>query len=452
MLNSLRPKPPFQKLIVSEQKSLGRESSETPYWIKQLALAGVEIVEYVHGRTLNPKNWLDKMTSTVLACVDEGHRQQSGERVHESHLHKVKRGHHVGGRVFGYRNVHRYQGVDRDGNPLRTHTVLEKNEEEAAVVRRIFELYASGVGLKGIAKQLTSEKALAPQPFKRKDGLSPALGWSPSTIRAILTRDLYRGVKYWNRSRKRNEWGKVDQRPRPAEDVVTVTLEHLRIVSDELWQRVASRRRDVEGRAVRFSSGRLSGRPPKHATRNLLAGLATCGVCGGGLVVETSGCKQGRIPQYVCHRHRHNGTCSNALRVSVVEMNEAVLRAIEEHALTPEAVEHVVRLTERDDLQERQLTLNRDGKDIDTRIGRLVVAIEQGGHAPSLVAKLRELEARKQQITSDLASLRPVPRLRGPAGRVAPAATPVDDAGARRAATCVAGTSNVHAASKWRRL
>ena len=47
----------------------------------------------------------------------------------------------VGGRVFGYRNHVVYNGVDRDGNPLRSHVEREINDAEAAVVRRIFELY-----------------------------------------------------------------------------------------------------------------------------------------------------------------------------------------------------------------------------------------------------------------------------------------------------------------------
>jgi ADP-dependent phosphofructokinase/glucokinase len=76
----------------------------------------------------------------------------------------------------------------------------------------------------------------------------------------------------------------------------------------------------------------------------------------------------------------------------IAEMNESV--SIEEHALTPEAVEQVIRLTERDDLRDRQEALERERKDLDTRTARLVAAIEAGGEASVLVAKLRELEAR----------------------------------------------------------
>ena len=386
--------------------------SETAYVIKRLAQAGVEIFEYVHGQSLTPRTSVAKLMSSVQSYADEDHREKTRERTHESHADKFRRGHVVGGRVFGYRNVHIYNGEDEHGNPRRSHTVREVDAKEAEVVRRIFELYVSGLGLKAIAKHLTSEGAVFPKPFKRKDETKvlPVNGWAPSTVRAILCRELYRGVATWNRSRKRDDWGQKNQTRRPESDWMHTEVE--RIVSDDLWHRVSSRREDMEGRAVRFASGRLSGRPPKHSTVNLLAGLATCSVCGGGLLVETSGRKVGRVPQYVCYRRRHNeNLCTNALRISVAVMNEAVLCAVEEHALTPEAIEQVIQLTERDDAREHQAALEREGKDIEKRIKRVNAAIEMGEPPISLLAKLRELEARRADIDSSMARLRPVPRL-----------------------------------------
>ena len=203
----------------------------------------------------------------------------------------------------------------------------------------------------------------------------------------------------------------MSQKPRPESEWIRTPAEHLRIVSEDLWKRVASRRQDTEGRAVRFDSGRICGGPPKRATQNLLAGLATCALCGGGLIVETSPRKRGRVPEYVCARRRLNGTCENALRINVADVNEAVLQAVEEHALTPEAIEQVIHLSERDDVTELQDKLARERKDIEKRIARLVAAIETGGDAASLVAKLRELEARKVAIATEATSLHPIPRL-----------------------------------------
>ena len=65
-------------------------------------------------------------------------------------------------------------------------------------------------------------------------------------------------------------------------------------------------------------------------------------------------------------------------------MNEAVLQAVEEHALTPAAIEQVIRLSERDDVTELQNKLTREQKDVAKRIARLVAVIETGGNAASL--------------------------------------------------------------------
>jgi site-specific DNA recombinase len=413
--DALGRRSPFGVVIVAEQKAIGREVSETSFTIKRLAEAGVEIIEYVHGRSLTPKNWIDKLTGTVLASIDEGHRQQTRERVHESHSSKHARGHVVGGRVFGYRNVDVTKGVDQHGRPLRSHVERVVVPAEAAVVRQIFQLYADGLGLKAIAKRLMQEGAIGPKPFVRKDPtkVEPVQGWAPSTIRAILDRTDYVGVYRWNRSIKRTEWGKTQQKARPASEWQSTTIPAWRIVSDKLWHRVRERRKETEGRTLRFTDGRMSGRPPAHGVNNLLAGLATCGLCGGGLVVETSkgSPRKPRTSHYVCHRRRAFGGCTNTLRIPVDALNEAVLQAIEQHALTPEAVEAVIALTERDDRRDQEAALIRERTDVDKRIANLVAAIEAGGDAPSLVAKVRALEARRGAIADELAGLRPVPRL-----------------------------------------
>jgi site-specific DNA recombinase len=272
-------------------------------------------------------------------------------------------------------------------------------------------MYDSGLGLKRIAKQLTSEQALAPMHFRCTNGLAPFAGWAPSTIRAVLTREIYRGVARWNKTRKKDDWGAAVTTLRPESEWQYVDVPHLRIIDEPLWRRVQARRTAMEGRTLRFADGRMSGRPPKHGTQNLLAGLATCALCGGGLIVDSSLRKSERIPQYVCQRARANGSCTNRLRISVAEMNEAVLQAVEEHALTPEAIELVIQLTERDDAQEHQAALARERKDVEKRIARFVAAVETAGDVASLAAKLRELEARRTAIDAELQHVLPLPRL-----------------------------------------
>ena len=345
----------------------------------------------------------------LVCCVGSrnpltrGRQRQASERMHEAHTRSHKAGRVVGGRVFGYQNKKIYNGVDRDGNPLFSHVERVINPAEAAVVQRIFTLFDSDFGLKRIAKLLNSKGVPEPMHSAPKGGV-PLKGWCHSTVGCVLKRELYHGVAVWNATRKRNDWGKWKPSDRPESEWVRVAVPELRIIEEPLWQRVQARRKENEGRTLRFEDGRLIGRPTNTATQNLLAGLAACGVSGGGLVVETGGKKRGRIPEYICHRRRCNRTCTNTVRISVAEMNEAVLQAIEEHALTPEAIEQMIQLTERDDVREHHLALERERKDVEKRITRFTELVETAADVASIVAKLRELEARKSAIHSEIAT------------------------------------------------
>jgi hypothetical protein len=80
---------------------------------------------------------------------------------------------------------------------------------------------------------------------------------------------------------------------------------------------------------------------------------------------------------------------------------EAVLQAIEEHALTKEAIEAVIQLSERDDVQDAKTGLERERKDIEKRIANIMAAIEADGMG-SLLRRLRELEDRLAAIDEQL--------------------------------------------------
>jgi hypothetical protein len=95
----------------------------------------------------------------------------------------------------------------------------------------------------------------------------------------------------------------------------------------------------------------------------------------------------------------------------VAVLNEAVLQAIEEHALTPKVIDQVILLAERDDVREQEDSLERQERDLNRRIARVVEAIEAGGEVASLVEKLRTLEGSKAAAAAQRASLKPIPRL-----------------------------------------
>src|SRR2546423_15382646 len=158
---------------------------------------------------------------------------------------KAKAGHVTGGRCFGFDNV-RVDG----------HVERRVNAAEAAVVRRIFELAASGIGKTTIAKRLNAESATAPRPHQGR----PA-GWTGSSVPEILYRELYRGMIVWNRTKKRDVLGEIDPTSRPETDWVRVPAPHLQIVSEALWDATHTQLEANRRLYLRGTQERLCGRP-----------------------------------------------------------------------------------------------------------------------------------------------------------------------------------------------
>ena len=70
-----------------------------------------------------------------------------------------------------------------------------------------------------------------------------------------------RGAVIWNRTRRRNAWGKVDQAVRPEADWIRVAAPKLRLVSDGAWEAAHSRLHRSRDAYLRATGGRLWGQP-----------------------------------------------------------------------------------------------------------------------------------------------------------------------------------------------
>jgi site-specific DNA recombinase len=155
----LKPRPPFQVLIMSEESRLGREAIETAYALKQLITAGVRVFFYLEDRERTLDSPTDKIMLSLATYADELEREKARQRVTDAMQRKAKAGHVCGGCVFGYDNV---EVLGADGK--LSHVARRINEAEAAIVRRIFELCADGAGLTRITKTVNADAALPHAP------------------------------------------------------------------------------------------------------------------------------------------------------------------------------------------------------------------------------------------------------------------------------------------------
>ena len=192
LMNALKPRAPFQVLVMSEESRLGREAIETAYALKQLVQAGVRVFFYLEDRERTLDSPTDKIMLSLTTFADELEREKARQRTYDAMLRKAKAGHVTGGACFGYRNVE-IRGTDG----TRSHVMREIEPTEADVIRRIFQLSAAGHGVKAIAKLLNAEGAPSP---RAQCGRSQT--WAPSSVRAVLFRPVYRGEIVWGRTRE----------------------------------------------------------------------------------------------------------------------------------------------------------------------------------------------------------------------------------------------------------
>jgi DNA invertase Pin-like site-specific DNA recombinase len=83
-MNALKPRPPFQVLVMSEESRLGREAIETAYALKQLVQAGVRVFFYLEDRERTLDSPTDKIMLSLTAFADELEREKARQRTYDA--------------------------------------------------------------------------------------------------------------------------------------------------------------------------------------------------------------------------------------------------------------------------------------------------------------------------------------------------------------------------------
>ncbi len=406
LMNALKPRSPFQVLVMSEESRLGREQIEVAYAFKQLSQASVRVFLYLEDceRTLDSPT--DKLLMSVTAFADELERDRARQRTHDALMRKARAGYVTGGVVFGYDNrAVMAPGVDG----TRSHVERVINPEQAAVVRRIFEMAAAGLGVRRIAVTLNDERVEAPLPRRHDRPRS----WSPSSVQAILARVLYRGEIVWNRQRKRDQWGVKRYLDRPEHEWIRVSAPDLRIVSDELWEATHARMVATRDAYVRATKERPGGRPVAGTeSKYLLTGFAACAACGGSLIVRSRDYGSQRRFSYRCAYNFQRGhtVCINALEAPMLLTDREVLVTIERAVLAPDMIERTIRralalLAPADDeLAARRAQFQQAIAALDAELARLTDALARGGDLDSLLGAIKDREGRRAHLLAEWAA------------------------------------------------
>jgi site-specific DNA recombinase len=221
----------------------------------------------------------------------------------------------------------------------------------------------------------------------------------------------------WNKTQRVDRGGTKKKRVRDEKEWLHVDAAELRIVSDELWQRVHARLETNKQAYARSARGHIVGRPAPSDfdSHYLLGGFLTCAICRGSLIPTTRSGRGGKKTYYRCSSNWKRGVsvCDNATSVPTDALDAAILHAVsdvlDERVLTRAVDKALAKLRAGTDNQvDRRTQIERQLSLIDSRMGRLLEAIMNGGPLDALVAQVKAEEQRKKALVAELETLQTV--------------------------------------------
>ena len=383
----------FDYIIVDDLSRLGRDMVESATIFRELSELGVSIVAVADG--IDTSNPSAKIPFYFKGIMNEMFLDDMRAKIVRGLKGQVLRGYSAGGRVYGYKTKQILDpsgALDKFGRPKRLGCEVVAEPQEAAVVRQVFELKASGHGYRNIADHLNRHGV--PSPHAGCGGRSGF--WSRSTVRAMILQRKYVGDWTWGKSRwvKRTKGSKRVKRDRPASEWVRHCNEALRIVPEDLWNSVHS------------TAARTNRPSPGPRGRYLLSGLLKCDECNASLVVQNSG----RSSVYICGGYRNGGTsvCRNNHRLSRFVVEEAFCGELSQVLMSPAVLDELTRRARQvvDDRlagsKDRTQDLTKQKHQVERRLANLVALAEAGDVSRTVSRRISELEKELESIDAGL--------------------------------------------------
>ncbi len=203
-------------LILTKSISrFARNTVDTLQTVRELKAAGIEVwFEKENLHTFDPKC---EMMLTIMSSLAQEESRSISENVRWGQQQSMRKGkvHLAYNRFLGYKK-------GEDGRP-------EIVEEEAVIIRSIYDWYISGESINDIAAKLTSRGIPTPA-GKTK--------WSVSTVRSILSNEKYKGEALLQKTYTVDYLTKEVRKNTGEVPFIRVRNSHEPIIDPEVFDRV----------------------------------------------------------------------------------------------------------------------------------------------------------------------------------------------------------------------
>lgn len=247
---------------------------------------------YPNGNELKIEDKSIKLFADILSLFNSYYAEMVSEKVKAANELKAKKGKTHGLKPYGF-------GKDENNKFILI-------EDEAKVVREMYDLSLSGIGTYRIADMLNAKgyptrlngfsgkvkrknKDTGRIEYFEKENVQ----WRGNVVHGILTNPINKGERYWN-----------------GKKVATLDV---KIVDGKKWKKVnnnlAKNKKDKSGRKEKY--------------KYLLNGLITCDHCGGKYVGKRN--PQLKDNTYKCKARREKQTCKEGRGINIIKLDNFIL-------------------------------------------------------------------------------------------------------------------------------
>ncbi len=178
----------FDLVVTREISRFGRNVEDILKYNRELREHNVQVF-FVNDNFKSIENKSDEISFLLKAFNAQQESKKISDRAKEGQKQARRKGVLYGnGNILGYERIRKASDYDKkDHIGDKSLPTFKINESQAETVRRIFELYKDGVGLKKIKNQLMKEE--------RKNS-SGQVKWYESSISRMLDNPMYIGKQY----------------------------------------------------------------------------------------------------------------------------------------------------------------------------------------------------------------------------------------------------------------
>lgn len=265
-------------IITKDVSRFSRSIVDAHIIVRDLKNHGVGVYFLAQGLyTLNESDW---ETFSNFVHMAESESRSTSRRVKFGQQMKMQMGVTFGRKeMFGYR-------IEKDADGKEYYKIIE---DEAAIVRKIYEWFAAGDGTHVIARRLEANGVKTSRYSN---------GWSNTVILRILRNEKYCGDLLQGKTYTPDVMS--HQKKYNRNDSFTCFIEdhHNPIVDKEIWHKVQNILKEKEPSEEQKI---------KHSNRYWLSGKVFCGVCGGRFISCTKKKKTCTYKAWVCFEANARG-------------------------------------------------------------------------------------------------------------------------------------------------